>query len=145
MGTSSGRQAIGGCKCTVVRLCIRDIVFIVTCVHVLYCHSMFEKAFTFQGVQILCFPLHSVSCRYISILYTCCGSLVVMLSLSIREVMSSSSAWAGRVKPKTFKIGSDCSFAKSTALKESSLLKAVSAKHRTKFAALSPVMVTVPK
>jgi hypothetical protein len=67
-----------------------------------------------------------------------------------------------------FKIGSDCSFAKSTAfrsenhgsfgydlknggpvsqqvwhVKEPSLLKAVRAKRRSKFAALSPVMVTV--
>jgi hypothetical protein len=71
------------------------------------------------------------------------------------------------VKPKTFKTDSVCSIAKSTALisenngsfgydlknggpvsqqvwhvRETSLLKAVSAKHRSKFAALSPVMVT---
>jgi hypothetical protein len=38
-----------------------------------------------------------------------------MLSLSIREVMSLSPARAGCVKPKTIKIGSNCSFAKSTA------------------------------
>jgi hypothetical protein len=67
-----------------------------------------------------------------------------------------------------FRIGSDCAFAKSTAfrsenyrsfgydfdnggpvsqkvwhVKEPSLLKAVSANRRSKFAALSPVMVTV--
>jgi hypothetical protein len=66
-----------------------------------------------------------------------------------------------------FKIGSDCSFAKSTAFrcenhgsfgydlknggpmsqlvwhfKEPSLLKAISAKHMSRFAALSPVMMT---
>jgi hypothetical protein len=41
---------------------------------------------------------------------TGCGNLVIVLLLSIREVGSSSPACAGRVKPKTFKIGSDCSF-----------------------------------
>jgi hypothetical protein len=41
------------------------------------------------------------------------GSLVVVLCLSIREVVSSSPARAGRVKPKTFKIGIDCSSAKN--------------------------------
>jgi hypothetical protein len=46
-----------------------------------------------------------------------CRSLVVVLSLSIREVVSKSPARACRVKPKTFKIGSDCSFAKSTAFR----------------------------
>jgi hypothetical protein len=89
---------------------------------------------------------------------------VVVLSLSIQEVLSSSPARTGCVKPRTLKIGSDCSFGKSTAfrsenhgsfgydlkdggpvsqwhVKEPSLLKAVSAKHRPKFAALSPVMV----
>jgi hypothetical protein len=45
---------------------------------------------------------------------TGCGSLVVVLSLSIREVVRSSPARAGRVKRKTPKIGSDCSFATST-------------------------------
>jgi hypothetical protein len=45
------------------------------------------------------------------------SSLVVVLSLSIREVVSSSHARAGRVKPKTFKICSNCSFAKSTAFR----------------------------
>jgi hypothetical protein len=45
---------------------------------------------------------------------TSCRSLVVVISLNIREVMSSSPARAVRVKPKTFKLGSDCSFAKST-------------------------------
>jgi hypothetical protein len=58
---------------------------------------------------------------------TGCRSLVVVLSLSKREFVSSSPArWlidlgfyarTGRVKPKTFKIGSDCSFAKSTAFR----------------------------
>jgi hypothetical protein len=92
---------------------------------------------------------------------------VVVLSLRIREVLSSSPARAGRVKPKTFKIGRDCSFAKSTAfrsenhesfrydfkngglvtqqvlhVKEPSLLKAASAQQRYKFAALSPIMMT---
>jgi hypothetical protein len=42
-------------------------------------------------------------------------SLVVALSLRIREVVSSIRSRAGRVKPKTFRIGSDCSFVKSTA------------------------------
>jgi hypothetical protein len=47
-----------------------------------------------------------------------CSSLVVdVLSLSIREIVSSRPARASRVKPKTSKIGSDCSFAKSTAFK----------------------------
>jgi hypothetical protein len=41
-------------------------------------------------------------------------SLVVVLSLSKREAVSSSPARISRVKPKTFNIGSDCSFAKST-------------------------------
>jgi hypothetical protein len=80
-------------------------------------------------------------------------------------------ACAGRVKPKTLiKIGSDCSFPKFTAfisdnhgsfgyaiknggpvsqqvwhIKELSLLKAASAKHRSKFAALSPIMVTAAR
>jgi hypothetical protein len=97
---------------------------------------------------------------------------VVVLSLSNQEVVSSSPVRTGRVKPKTFKIGSgsDYSFAKGTAfrsenhgsfrydlknggpvsqkvwhVKEPSLLKAVSAKHRSKFAALSLVMVTVAR
>jgi hypothetical protein len=48
---------------------------------------------------------------------TGCGSLVVVLSFSIQEGVSSSPARAGRVKAKKFKIGSDCSFAKSTALR----------------------------
>jgi hypothetical protein len=43
-----------------------------------------------------------------------CGSLMVVLSLSIQEVVSSSPARASRIKPKAFTIGSDCSFAKST-------------------------------
>jgi hypothetical protein len=96
--------------------------------------------------------------------------ILVVLSLSIREVVSSSPARAGSVKPKTFKIGSDCSFSKSTAfrsenhgsfghdlknggpvsqkvwhVKEPSLLKAVRAKHTSKFAALSPAMVTAAR
>jgi hypothetical protein len=53
---------------------------------------------------------------------TGCRSLVVMLSLSIREVVSSSSARAGRVKPMAFKIGSGCSFAKSTAFRSNWLI-----------------------
>jgi hypothetical protein len=48
---------------------------------------------------------------------TGCRSLVVVLSLSKRKVVSSSPAHAGRVKPKMFKIGSDCSFAKRTAFR----------------------------
>jgi hypothetical protein len=43
---------------------------------------------------------------------TGCRSLVVVLSLSKRKVVSSSPARTGRAKPKTFKIGSDYSFAK---------------------------------
>jgi hypothetical protein len=46
-----------------------------------------------------------------------CRNLVVVLSLSKREVVSSNPARTGCVKPKTFKIGSDCSFAKSTAFR----------------------------
>jgi hypothetical protein len=42
-----------------------------------------------------------------------CGSLVVMFSLGIQEVVRSSPARVGRVKPNTFKIVSDCSIAKS--------------------------------
>jgi hypothetical protein len=96
-------------------------------------------------------------------------SLAVVLSLSIREVVSSSPARTGCIQPKTFKIGSDCSFANSTAfgsenhgsfgydlkngapvslvwhVKELSLLKSLSTKHRPKFAALSPVIVTVAR
>jgi hypothetical protein len=41
------------------------------------------------------------------IIVTDCGSLVVVLSLSTQEVVSSSPAQAGHVKPKTFEIGSD--------------------------------------
>jgi hypothetical protein len=48
---------------------------------------------------------------------TGCRSLVVVLSLSNREVVSSSPARSGRVKPKAYEIGSDCSFAKSTAVR----------------------------
>jgi hypothetical protein len=48
---------------------------------------------------------------------TYCRSLVVVLSLSKQKVVSSSPARVGRVKPKTFKIGSDCSFAKSMTFK----------------------------
>jgi hypothetical protein len=80
----------------------------------------------------------------------------------------SSPTSADCIKPKTFEIGSDCSFAKTMAFRsenygsfeydlknggplsqyvwhvtEPSMLKAVSDKHRSKFAALSPVMVTV--
>jgi hypothetical protein len=51
------------------------------------------------------------------ILMTVCGSLVVVLSLSKREVVSLSLVRTGRVKPKTFEIGTDCSFAKSTAFR----------------------------
>jgi hypothetical protein len=83
--------------------------------------------------------------------------VVVVLSLSIQEVVSSCPTRAGLVKPKTVKVDSDCSFAKSTAfrsenhgsfgydlkngdsvsqwvwhVKEPSLLGAVSAKHRYK-------------
>jgi hypothetical protein len=50
-------------------------------------------------------------------LLTGCGSLVVVLLLGIREVMSSSPARADHVKFMTFEIGSDCSFAKSTAFR----------------------------
>jgi hypothetical protein len=92
--------------------------------------------------------------------------LVVVFSLSIWEVESSSPTRAGSIKPKTFKIGSDSSFAKSTTfrsdnhgsfgydvengspvshIKALSLLKPVSAKHMSKFAALSPVVVTVAR
>jgi hypothetical protein len=53
----------------------------------------------------------------IKIFKTGCGSLVVVLSLSIQEVGSSSPALACCVKPKAFKIGSDCSFTKSTAFR----------------------------
>jgi hypothetical protein len=42
---------------------------------------------------------------------------VEVLSFSIQEVVSSSPARAGRVKPKTFRIGSDYFFAKSTAFR----------------------------
>jgi hypothetical protein len=42
---------------------------------------------------------------------------MIVLSLSTREVMSSNPAHAGCIKPKTFKIGSDCSFAKSMAFR----------------------------
>jgi hypothetical protein len=55
------------------------------------------------------FPLASLNYRN-----TGCRSLVVVLSLSKREVVSSSPARDGHVKPKTVKIGSDCSFVKST-------------------------------
>jgi hypothetical protein len=48
---------------------------------------------------------------------TSCGGLVVVLSLSIRKVVSSSLACANRVKPKAFKNRCDCSFAKSTAFR----------------------------
>jgi hypothetical protein len=50
-------------------------------------------------------------------IFTSCASLVVVLSRSNREVVSSTAAHTGRVKPKTFKIGSDCSLAKSTAFR----------------------------
>jgi hypothetical protein len=91
----------------------------------------------------------------------------VALSLSIRDVVSLSPARAGCVKPKTlFKIGCDCSFAKRSEyhgvflydlknggpmsqqvwhVQEPSLLKAIRVKHRSKFAALSSVMVTVAR
>jgi hypothetical protein len=51
------------------------------------------------------------------IMITGCRSLVVVLSLSKRKVVSSSPARVGRVKLKTYKIGSDCSFDKSTTFK----------------------------
>jgi hypothetical protein len=57
---------------------------------------------------------YAKSCTSLNLPRTGCRSLVVVLSLTIREVMSSSPARAGRVKPK---IGSDCSFAKSTAFR----------------------------
>jgi hypothetical protein len=84
--------------------------------------------------------------------------------------VSSRSARVGLVKPKTIRKDSDCSFAMSVAsrsedhgsfkhdpkrggpvpqqvwhVKEPLLLKAVSAKHRSKFADLSPVMVTAAR
>jgi hypothetical protein len=43
------------------------------------------------------------------------GSLVVVICLSIREVVSSSPACAGCVKPTKYKIDSDCSLSKSRA------------------------------
>jgi hypothetical protein len=43
---------------------------------------------------------------------------MVVLSLRIREVVGSSPAHdTGCIKPETFKIGSDCSFAKNTAFR----------------------------
>jgi hypothetical protein len=105
-------------------------------------------------------------------------SLVVVLLLSIWEVVSSSPARAGCVKPKTFKIGNDFPFVKSTAFRSENhgffgynlkhggpgvpvgvarertltakmpqvlTARCVRAKHRSKFAALSPVMVTVAR
>jgi hypothetical protein len=90
-------------------------------------------------------------------------SLVVVLSLRTREVINLSPAWTGRAK--TFKIDSDFSFAKSTAfrsenhrsfryhlqnggpvsqsvwhVKETSLLKTVNGKNRSK-----SVMLTVAR
>jgi hypothetical protein len=56
-------------------------------------------------------------CSCIQLIYIGCRSLVIVLSLSIRKVVSSSPARAGRVKLKTFKIGSNCSFGKSTAFR----------------------------
>jgi hypothetical protein len=44
------------------------------------------------------------------------STTVVLSLLSTQEVMSSSPTRAGHIKQKTFEIGSDCSFAKSTAL-----------------------------
>jgi hypothetical protein len=55
--------------------------------------------------------------REVLLMMTGCRSVVAVLLLSIREAGSSSPARAGRVKPKTFNIVSDCSFAKSTALR----------------------------
>jgi hypothetical protein len=49
--------------------------------------------------------------------YTSCCSVVVVLSLRKGKVVSSSPAHTGCVKPKTFKRGTDCSFAKSTAFR----------------------------
>jgi hypothetical protein len=45
------------------------------------------------------------------------SNLVVVLSLSKREVVSSRPTRAGCIKPKTFKIGIDCSFAIYTAFR----------------------------
>ena len=45
--------------------------------------------------------LNPLQHMFITSIYTSCGSLVVVLSLCIREVGSSSPALAGRVKPKT--------------------------------------------
>jgi hypothetical protein len=103
---------------------------------------------------------------------TGCCSLVVVLLLSNRKVVSPSPARAGRVKPKTFKIGKWLllrqehvipkwewsrvfriwSFKRRSRVavgveRERTLTakSRTSAKHRSKFAALSPVMVTVAR
>jgi hypothetical protein len=69
-----------------------------------------------------CFNFHRSEnvhfyCIVLATIETCCGSLVVVLSLSNLEYVSSSPARASCVKPKTFKRGSDCSFPKSTAFR----------------------------
>jgi hypothetical protein len=56
-------------------------------------------------------------CIICSSIKTGCGSLVVLLSHSNLEFVSSSPARTGGVKPKPFKIGSDCSIPKSTAFR----------------------------
>jgi hypothetical protein len=63
-------------------------------------------SYDLQGGHLIVYTL--------TVTQTGCRSLVVVLSLSKRKVVSSSPARAGRVKRKTFKTGSDCSFAKST-------------------------------
>jgi hypothetical protein len=70
----------------------------------------------FSWYKLFLYPRNT---HFIFILHytTGCRILVVVLSLSKRKVVSSSPARAGRVKPKTFKIGSDCFFAKSTAFR----------------------------
>jgi hypothetical protein len=72
---------------------------------------------TGQTPYFLMFGSHPRITIDLTLIYNGCRSVVVVLSLSKREVVSSSPARAGRVKPKTFKISSDCSFAKSTAFR----------------------------
>jgi hypothetical protein len=93
----------------------------------LYFYSTMRHIYTNQTTNLLrelnvyqnyLFRMHpSLFCHLQTIYYTDCRSLVVVLSLSKREVMSSSPARASCVKPKTFKIESDCSFAKCTAFR----------------------------
>jgi hypothetical protein len=77
-----------------------------------YCELQMEQWSKFYSGVVQYQEVRKLYSDQVSLVVTGCCSLVVVLSLSKTEGMSSSPSRADHVKPKTFKIGSDCSSAK---------------------------------